>query len=179
MVNEVDLNELLRTAVSVLALLLSSMALVLSVVLWRRTNRPIVAAYVRTNANAPLLRTYDLAVVNSGSRPAVNVRLHVHAGDLMAALAPGVATAPRHAVLLADVRRCFSSDGEIGLLLNGETKTNSFGYTGPAGGEGPFWQHAARFNVRITYADLDQRTYSTSLQLHIKDSEAFGGGAWR
>lgn len=172
------LLEFVRTGVPLAALVMSGVALWVTNRLWVRANRPIVSAFVQTNSSGNQARAYDIVVVNSGSRPAVDVQLRVKEADLLAALAEGVESSPLHKTLLADVRRCFSSYGDISLLLNNQTKTNSFGYTGPAGGHGTFWKPDASFEVTIAYGDLDKRSFNSTLPLHIRDSESFAGGAW-
>ncbi len=172
------LSDLVRTGVPLAALVMSGVALWITNRLWVRSNRPIVSAFIQTSFSGNQSRGYDIVAVNSGSRPAVEVQLRVQDEDLLAALADGVESNPLHKVLREDVRRCFSSYGDIPLLLNNQTKTNSFGYTGPAGGRGTFWKPGASFEVTIAYRDLDKRSFKSTLPLHIRDSETFAGGAW-
>jgi hypothetical protein len=165
-----------KTIVATLALGVSLISLWFARRSWLQSNRPIVSAAVETHAGGEESIAYNLAVSNTGNRPAVNVRLCAEASQVEKSMAPWVANFRGPHTTYSHVMRCFSKDGEIPLLLNGKNMTNSFGYT--RGDDQTFWLYGASFRLTIRYSDLEGRRYCTSQVLRIKDSAAFAGGIW-
>ena len=171
-------SEWLRTGVPLFALAVSAMSVWFTRNLWLQTNRPIVTAAIRTHKGGNTAITYELALVNSGARPATVVRLTAGTEHVEGALESGVSARPDLAAVVTQVLRCFSGDAVIPVLLNGQTLTNSFGFTGSAGGVGPFWRIGATIPVVIDYSDLEGRSYRTAVTLVIRDTAGFAGGYW-
>lgn len=165
-----------KTIVAALALGVSLISLWFARRSWLQTNRPIVSAAVETHAGGNESIAYNLAVSNTGNRPAINVRLCVNTKAIEECMAPWVEKMRGPSTTYAQVMRCFSEDGEIPLLINGKTMTNSFAYT--RGDNGTFWRYGASLRISISYGDLDGRHYCTSQVIRIKDSAAFAGGMW-
>ncbi len=170
--------EWLRTGVPLIALVVSGLALWFTRKLWVQSNRPIVTAMVRTHTAGNQAITYDLAVINSGTRPATTVRLTAHLDQVRQAVEAKALENPHYSGLLKAALRCFSAEGVIPLLLNGQTLTNAFGHTGTAGAQGPFWRVGATFPVTITYSDLEGRSFESNVTLVIRDTEGFAGSIW-
>lgn len=166
-----------KTTFSALALIVSLISLWFSRRSWLQSNRPIVSAAVETHAGGNESIVYNLAVSNTGNRPAVNVRLCTATSLAEKCMAPWVNGLRSTETTYAHVMRCFSEEGEIPLLLNGKNMTNSFGYT--RGDDRTFWLYGASMPITISYADLEGRQYCTSQVLRIKDSAAFAGGMWQ
>jgi hypothetical protein len=159
------------TMVAGAALIVSILSFYFSIKSWRESNRPIVT--VRTtsfgsggNVGIPL----SLLVENTGSRPAKNVRLTVESGALESALAakPGDA-------LRSHVESCFSGRGVIPVLANGKSVSNGFGFLSAGA---PTWKANSRFEIDVTYEDLDGTRYKHKISLLIADDAGFAGGHW-
>lgn len=165
-----------KTIISGIALVISFLSLWFARKNWLQSNRPIVSAAVETHAAGNESIAYNLVVANTGSRPAVNVRLYAAPHDIEKCMAPWVENFKGENTTYAHVLRCFSADGEIPLLINGKNMTNSFGYS--CGGEQTFWRYGATLCISINYSDLEGRKYCASQLLRIKDSAAFAGGMW-
>lgn len=166
-----------KTIVSTLALVVSLISLWFARKSWLQSNRPIVSAIVETHAGGNESIAYNLAVTNTGNRPAVNVLLSVDVKAIEDCMAQWVEKIRGPGTTYVQVMRCFSEEGEIPLLLNGNTMTNSFAYT--TGDDHTFWRYGASLPIKISYSDLDGRKYSTSQVIRIKDSAAFAGGMWK
>jgi hypothetical protein len=144
---------------------------------WRQGNRPIVAAAFRTHATGNEAILYDLVVFNVGNRPATDIRIAADLVEVAACLAD-LNMADESDPMWKNVLRCFSPQGHIPLLTHGREATNSFGYTGSAGGKGSFWRYGSGFAIQITYFDLDGKSYTSIQKLVVKNSEAFASGKW-
>jgi len=167
-----------KTIVSSLALGVSLISLWFARRSWLQSNRPIVSAAVETHAGGDESIAYNLVVANTGNRPAVNVRLFsANTQIIEKCMAQWVENFRGPETTYAHVTRCFSSEGEIPLLLNGKNMTNSFGYT--RGNNHTFWHYGASLPITISYSDLEGRKYRTSQVIKIKDSAAFAGGMWQ
>lgn len=165
-----------KTIVSSLALGVSLISLWFARRSWLQSNRPIVSAVVETHAGGNETIAYNLAVTNTGNRPAVNVKLCTNTEAIEKCMAQWVEKFRGPNTTYAQVMRCFSEDGEIPLLINGKTMTNSFAYT--RGDDQTFWRYGASLPITISYSDLDGRKYRTSQIIKIKDSAAFAGSMW-
>ncbi|PWC09260.1 hypothetical protein [Brenneria corticis] len=166
-----------KTILSVLALGLSLVSFWFARKSWLQSNRPIVSVVVETHAGGNESIAYNLAVSNTGNRPATNVRIRVKENDVEACVAEWVKNLKGPSTTYSRVMRCFSDDGEIPLLLNGKTMTNSFGYT--RGDQQTFWRYGSSLPIEIEYCDLDGRKYQSKQTIRIKDSAGFAGGIWK
>ncbi|OEZ56022.1 hypothetical protein JAB5_42990 [Janthinobacterium sp. HH103] len=166
-----------KTLMSASALIVSLCSLWISRRNWLQSNRPIISATVETYAGGNESIAYNLVVTNTGNRPAVSVRLFVSTDGAEKCMAPWVEKFKGSSTTYAHVLRCFSEKGEIPLLANGKSMTNSFGYT--RGDEETFWHYGSTLRITIRYWDLDGRKYIVHQPIRIKDSEAFAGGMWK
>lgn len=162
----------IRTLFSGVALVLSLVSIWLSRRTWLQSNRPIVSAVVRTHKGGNTGIAYNLAVINSGTRPAVTVRLVADDAAVRAAMKPA-ASGP----LVEDVVRCFASDAVIPLIINGSESVNSFGNT--SNDANSVWEYGSSFPCRLEYRDLEGRSYRSQVTLAIRDSDGFAGGSWK
>ncbi|ABM24854.1 hypothetical protein AGRI_02995 [Alishewanella agri BL06] len=156
---------------------ISCLALWISHRNWLRSNCPIVVACIETaTAQDEAFIAYNLVVVNTGNRPAVNVRLYCEDSDLEQCIQPGPHAGKKPGSTWTHVKKCFQEDAEIPVLLNGKSVSNSFGFTGV--NQQSFWKYNSRLKITLRYADLDGTNYRKELILLIKDSVAFAGGMW-
>ena len=154
------------------ALVVSLISLVITITLWRASNRPVVTACIRTHKGGNVAIFYNLEVVNTGTRPAKNVRMSVKQDDLECAAVPASERRPDFDTELRLIERCFEERATISVLLNGESRTNAFGHTSV---EDPFWLPGATLPVTISYRGLEGQSYRTSLLLRIDDTASFAG----
>ena len=140
--------------------------------LWKQSNRPIVSALVETNSSGNIATFFDITVINSGNRPAINIELEI---DDYTEFKNCIKTENNESI--EDIIRCFDKNSVIPLLINGKTTTNSFGLTSVKK-EQNFWNYGSNFSITIKYRDLEGNRYKSKLTLYIKDSSAFAGGSW-
>ncbi|MBZ9974205.1 MULTISPECIES: hypothetical protein [unclassified Mesorhizobium] len=162
-------------AVSVVALVISILALALSIFFWRRQFRPIVTAMVQTHHGGNDGIAYNLVVLNSGSIPAKNIKLIVRdQPSLDAALGPGADTRSRGLWLA-----CFEPSTVIRLLQNGARTSCSFGLTHREATKS-FWKPRAEFPIHLEYEGWFGEKYRNDPAniLQIADSDSFTGGLW-
>lgn len=171
-------SEWLRTGVPIAAFVVSCMAVWFTRSLWVQSNRPVVSAEIRTHSGGNVSIAYDLAVINSGSRPAVSVRLVAFADHVDSAIEPAARQRADLVRDIEDVHRCFSASAVVPLLVNGQTVTNAFGHTGDAGGVGSLWRVGASIPITIEYADLEGRSFASRLTLVVRDTAGFAGSFW-
>ena len=171
------LDPVVRYGLPCAALVLSLASFLVAMRNWRESNRPIVAVAVRTNSAGNEAITYDLVVINAGSRPACQVVLNADLVEL-AGCVEDPSRATESDPMWIDARLCLSGEREIPLLLHGKEAANSFGYTGGAAGKGSFWKYGSTFEVRVSYCDLTGRRFTTRQKLEIRDSDGFAGGKW-
>jgi hypothetical protein len=166
-----------RTIIAVFALATSLASLWFARRSWLQSNRPVVSVFVETVAGGNVSIVYNIVVANTGNRPATSIRLSARSVDLKAAQADLKASDQKTTATSMDVVSCFSEEGVIPLLRNGDTTYNSFGYTD--GGSSTFWRYGAQLPIRVSYRDLDGRLYKSHQVLRIKDSTGFAGGSWK
>lgn len=154
------------------ALIVSLISLLITVWLWRESNRPVVTARIKTHRGGNVAILYNLEVVNSGTRPAKDVRLIVDLDDLAHAVVPPSERGVDFAQTMRCVARCFEMRATISVLLNSETRSNSFGHTSR---EDPFWVPGAAIPISISYRGLERQLYMTNLVLRIDDTAGFAG----
>ena len=141
--------------------------------IWKQTNRPVISALIETNSAGNMATTYDLSVINSGTRPAINIKLTIDNQEEFEKCVAKNTQDP----LLNSIHRCFSEDGIIPLLINGKKISNSFGMTS-VNNKNNIWNYGSYFSITIEYQDLEEKQYKSNLTLFIKDSKAFAGGSW-
>lgn len=139
---------------------------------WWQSNRPIVSALVETHSAGNIATMFNLTVLNSGSRPAINIKLTI---DDYQEFEKCIENLDNN--MIEHITRCFSEYATIPLLINGEKKSNSFGTTSIQE-EDNIWKYGSSFSITINYKDLENKKYKSKLVLHIKDSKAFAGGSW-
>lgn len=172
-----DWMEVGKVCLSGAAFAISCSALWIAHRNWLRSNCPIVTACIETaTAEDGAFIAYNMVVVNTGNRPAVNVRLDCSATELEQCIQSGPHAGKHPSSTWAHVKKCFQEDAEIPLLLNGKSVSNSFGFTGV--NQQSFWKYNSRLKITLRYADLDGTNYRKELILLIKDSVAFAGGMW-
>lgn len=172
-----DWMDVGKVGLSIAAFGISCLALWISHRNWLRSNCPIVVACIETaTAQDEAFIACNLVVVNTGNRPAVNVRLYCEDSDLEQCIQPGPHAGKKPGSTWTHVKKCFHEDAEIPVLLNGKSVSNSFGFTGV--NQQSFWKYNSRLKITLRYADLDGTNYRKELILLIKDSVAFAGGMW-
>ena len=165
----------MQTIFSVAAVIISVISLAVTVWLWQQSNRPVVTARIKTHSGGNMAITYLLELVNSGTRPAKNVRLHASHDKIAAALMPEAHNDSHFATHLRIVERCFEERSMVPVLLNGEATTNPFGHTSA---EHPFWQPGATMQLQVTYHGLQGQRYSSLITIKIDDTAGFAGASY-
>ena len=128
---DMDWIDVGKVGLSSAAFGISCLALWISHRNWLRSNCPIVVACIETaTAEDGAFIAYNLVVVNTGNRPAVNVRLYCSDTELEQCIQPGPHAGKRSGSTWTHVKKCFQEDAEIPVLLNGKSVSNSFGFTG-------------------------------------------------
>jgi hypothetical protein len=165
---------MLETGLSIAAFVISCFSVWFTWKLWVQSNRPVVTAMVRTHSGGNRAITFNIAVINSGTRPAVDVRLLAQKPDIENAMTLNTHEDPCR----LGVYRCFSSEGIIAVLLNGQTVTNSFGYTSEENAGDTLWKVNAAIPIEVSYSDLEGRLFKSRVTLRIQDSAGFAGCSW-
>ena len=163
----------LKTGASVCALLLSLVSLYFTKVNWLQSNRPIVTAFVTEHSSGNMAATFNLVIANTGSRPAVRVRMHASQAEIASLLEPEVRDKK-----FKMIESNFLKESEIPLLRNGEELTTSFGAFTNNPDEGPWLSYGSQAEISITYQDLDGRKFESRQPLKVYAREGFGGGVW-
>jgi hypothetical protein len=158
--------------VAAAALIVSLLSFYFSIKSWRESNRPLIS--IRTtsfDSGGNVGTALSLLVENTGNRPAKNVRLTADPGVLESTL-----VAKEEEALRRQIESCFSDRGVIPVLANGKSVSNSFGWL--SGDEQATWKVGARFEVDVSYQDLDGREYRHKIPVLIADDAGFAGGHW-
>jgi hypothetical protein len=165
--------ETLRILLMAASTLIAVLSYRNTVKLWKKTNRPIVSAFVETESSGNIATTYDLLVINSGNRPAVDIQLQLNIEDLKQCITPPI-NDPKIELIL----KCFNNDGVIPLLVAGAKISNSFGLTSRKP-EDNVWKYGSSLPIKIIYKDLEgDQWYTSALTLVVKDSNTFAGTQW-
>lgn len=162
----------LGTTIGVAALLISGVALIISVLAWRDSNRPLVTARVTTAAGGNVAVALNLLIENTGNRPAKNTQLSVVPALFDRALAPSLDDAERRRV--AD---CFSPAFRIPVLANGASVTNAFGLL--HGSSDATSQRCSRIPITREYEDIDGGRFKHAHDPFIVDAAGFAGTFWK
>ncbi|MBK6971436.1 MAG: hypothetical protein IPH26_00215 [Sterolibacteriaceae bacterium] len=163
----------LKTALSVGAILISLVSLYFTKVNWLQSNRPVVTAFITEHSSGISAATFNLVIANTGSRPAVRVRLHASEAEIASLLEPGVRDQK-----FKMIESNFLSASEIPLLRNGEELTTSFGAFTDNPGEDSWLRYGSEAEVSITYKDLEGRKFESRFPIKVYAREGFGGGVW-
>lgn len=156
---------------SFLAVVISSISLVVAVKYASRSFRPIVSVAVRTHAAGNEAITYNLEVINSGSIPARDIQIRALLADVESAIkSPGSEEKKR--VWLS----CFDQECRIPVLQNGEKVSCSFGMS--KADDSGFWKYGATIPVVVEYKSWFWKSYVDSQTLYIRDSDSFTGYMW-
>lgn len=153
------------------ALVVSVLSFYFSIRSWRETNRPIVTARVTSHSGGEEGTALNIVVENTGNRPARNIKLSVGEKDLEAALSEKIEEVYNRAI-----RRCFSERGVIPILANGKSVSNDFGWL--TVGDKSAWKGDLRFNIEVSYEDLDGRKFKHTNPLLVADDAGFAGSFW-
>lgn len=157
---------------SAAALMISAVSFYFSIKSWRESNRPLITARIATHSGGNVGSTLDLIVENTGNRPAKNISLEVDPDKLNAAL-----LLESNEPMRKQIEKCFSERGVIPVLVNGGSISNGFGFLARES-DAADWVRHSRFNISISYEDLDGRKYKHEVPLLIADDQGFAGGFW-
>jgi hypothetical protein len=160
----------LRTAATFVAIAISLLSMYVARRSWIQSNRPIVTAFIAAQRTGNLASVFKLVVANSGSRPAVNVRLRATAGELRKLVKPTATEALRDRLGL-----CFAEPSTIAVLRNGEELSTAFG---AVTAEDAWLEYGAKIDVTVSYSDLDGRAFQSVMPLKVHTREGFGGARW-
>jgi hypothetical protein len=153
------------------ALLISALSLYFSVRSWREANRPLVTARVSSlGMGGNVSVALSLIVENTGNRPAKSIRLKVNEEILSQQLTQDTSNS-----LTRQIRDCFSEEGIIPVLANGKHVSNSFGLISE---DCSTWRSDGRFEIEISYEDLDGRQFKSTVPLAVKEDQGFASGFW-
>jgi hypothetical protein len=164
--------ESIKLWFSAAALIFSLVSLYFTKVNWVQSNRPIVVAYVTEHHAGNGASTFNLVLLNSGSRPAVRIRLVASHDNIRKLMAPGVPEAR-----FRMIEHNFLSVSEVPLLGNGERLITSFGAFTP-NSDTSWLNYGAETEIVVAYQDLNGRKFKSALPLKIYARDGFGGGIW-
>ncbi|MBD2625128.1 hypothetical protein [Trichormus variabilis] len=104
--------DIVRTLIMSFTALIAVFSFGNTIILWRKTNRPIISAFVETHSRGNIATTYNLLVINSGNRPAVDIQLRVVDIETLKKCLTQEIDHPK----VVELFRCFSNEGIIPLL---------------------------------------------------------------
>lgn len=157
--------------ISLGSLLAAIFSVYFTVRLWRKSNRPLVTARIAAHSGGNTGISLDILVENTGTRPALDVRLCAKKEDIRAAMRVRD-DAPE---LQRDANRIFFSDVSIPVLPNGRTMSNAFGGLGDGGGD---WHAGARIPIKVIYSGMDGTRYNEQGVLLLHDDSGFAQTSW-
>jgi len=169
--------DIMDTLIAVIALVVSSFSLLISIYIFLRSFRPIVTIAVKTHSGDETKIRYDFVVRNSGARPARNIRIKADESALASAFGREASDWTKERWLA-----CFNL--VIPFLQNDDHTSCSFGYTRK--GDAGFWKYRATIPVRISYegwvAKKYERWFGNKYEephtIWITDSDSFTGYYW-
>ncbi|WP_122356181.1 hypothetical protein [Pseudomonas coronafaciens] len=156
--------------VAAASLLVAISSLTLNWLLWRKTNRPILTAWIASAAGGNESIALNIVLENSGNRPAKDMRLVAAEKHVLAAL-----NYPDETEIPEDARHCFFSGKQIPVLANGKRMTNAFGYLG---GKPGAWKSGAVIPLVIEYRGLENERYRAKMSLILVDDKGFAQSSW-
>ena len=165
------------TTISVAAAIssiISLFSLLLQELRWRRSNRPIVSAYlydVRKDREIGTSVSFNLVLINTGNIPAVDICIRAKESDIENIFSNDIKQVSKDIVM-----GIFNKKRNIPLLLNGDKTETFFGHAERIGlGIWKGLEYDAYLPVEITYMDLNKRKYKTEINIKVRDSYGFGG----
>jgi len=164
-------NLTVDTIIAVSALLVSIVALGLSIYFWRTSFRPIVTAMVITHRSGNKAIAFDLKILNSGTLPAKNIRLRVEQKHIDSALGKGGRESDKRMWL-----SCFEQKNVIKVLHNNENICCSFGLV--SANNSGFWKYKAIIPITIEYEGWFGKKYIQNQELQIIDTSSFTDFRW-
>ena len=161
---------LIGIIVAAISLLVAISSLTLTWRLWRKTNRPILTAWIASAAGGDEGVALNVVVENSGNRPAKDIRLVATEKRVLAAL-----DRPDETTMPGDARRCFFASKQISVLANGKRLTNAFGYLADRAGA---WRNGAVIPLTLVYKGLENERYRAEMNLILVDDGGFAQSSW-
>jgi len=163
-----------RTLISVVALAISAVALMLTRVNWKQSNRPVVSAFLVDDKIGIGVATFNLSVANTGTRPATNVVIFLEPAELEKLLDPAATGVEK-----MSLARCFARDSKIPLLRNGEVLTGAIGHSSRVAGTKAMLAYGAEATAKLTYEDLEGNRYEARQPIKVYAREGFTGVSWQ
>lgn len=157
---------------AVLAVLISISALCTTIVIWKQTYRPIVTAQIVTKHSTQNGFAYSIHVYNTGTRPAVDIRLSASVTEIQKIIVETIS-----APMLNELAAVFSDHGLIPILHPGTNVCNGFGHNS-VNRQSAALIYNSILPIIITYKDLFGRSFIVKQRLFIKDSTWFAGSGW-
>ncbi|GAB4197989.1 MAG: hypothetical protein Tsb002_32590 [Wenzhouxiangellaceae bacterium] len=169
------INEGLSNLVPVMAVFIAFWSVYTTKKLWYQANRPIVSADIRQFEGGVGVVVFNLAVCNSGNRPATNIIFSAQDKDLEKIL---IEDAQKSCV--DDIYSIFSGAARVQLLLNGEEAETAFGGYAVDASSNPqcVLKFEAVLPIEISYKDLNGKSYKSNQTLFIRPKDGFGGSVW-
>lgn len=169
---EVVMTPEISAIVSITATIISVAGFVFAVWSWSESNRPVVVAYIRTEAQGNVASMISLVVENVGNRPAINVSLSCSQADFLRARGDRPVD-----VLDEPCWRCFTPRAMIPILKPGERRFNAFGAL--RADRASTWVPEMRLPITIRYGEYGwRRRHTVSSHLLLMGGEAFAGSIW-
>lgn len=156
--------------VATASLLVAISSLTLTWLLWRKTNRPILTAWISSVAGGNEGIALNIVVENSGNRPAKDIMLVAKKKPVLAALSH-----PHNGSVPKDALHCFFSGKQVSVLANGKRVTNAFGHLGSHAGA---WKSGAAIPLLIRYRGLGNERYRAKMNLILVDDNGFAQSSW-
>jgi len=164
----------LSTACSVIAIIVAFWSVYYSRYFWIEDNRPIVTAEIVECASGVGVACFNLVVYNSGSRPAVDIRLEAEKEDVEKILSEGATEHDR-----TQIHNIFSGNPKIQLLLNGKDTLTAFSsFSNQKGSQADNLKYEGELSVKIKYSGIDGKKYISKVPLRVRGSKGFGGSVW-
>jgi len=143
--------------------------------LWYQANRPIITAEIRENSSGVGIILFDLVILNSGNRPAVDITLHAKSIDL-----DNILMGQANENNKKELYSIFSNSSLIAHLNhNQEVNTSFFGWEKNPTNDVCFIEYESKLPIKIKYKDIDGNVYTFKQRLYIKDKNGFGGSMWK
>jgi hypothetical protein len=164
----------IRTAFSVIAVIVSSFSLYFTRRFWLQTYRPIITAEIVENSSGVGAALFDLIVHNSGSRPAINIKLCAKKENIEKILSKNATLENKDRVI-----EVFAPSNKIALLLNGkEAKTAFFSFCNISDHNLDILEYESELPICIYYEDIESRKYKSKITLFIRGVNGFSGSIW-
>ncbi len=140
---------------------------------WRDSNRPIVTVFIDEKSSTEGLTIFNLHLLNSGTRPATGVQLHASKASIQKILSNQAEESRRK-----HIEGVFTAESRVAVLHAGDTLETSFGIasTDP---DQQWLNYGEELEVEVSYRDLEDRSYKSTIPLKVRPREGFGGGIWR